>query len=361
MPKPKQKSSVVDLGEPNNAIARVTHEQVSAICHEIAVATPSNDAGYQPSFAQLFFFTLVRAHKESHKQRKGNEQLLMSIQRADDQLLGVDAESVWRIAHTVAQFLAEWGAVVSRLQQRNATEWELLRIQMEWATKRYRCPLEIKDDALHDALLKLFAVLDAMPTSQKLDMAPNVLTFFAERQATVMGSYDFSSPFYAYAQLIARNTLFYQLRRTPHEAIYSGDGDELGAEPGTIDHYAFEREEALLQLRLDLARLFSMIEGEMQRQLVRRQVVWHTLAARAQYWRALDETGLAPPIPLPPTPQTSDSDIAQNLAIKTVNAIRVHRRQAKEQITAADTASGALLEMLMDLDRSNRLEWPSQS
>ena len=97
----------------------------------------------------------------------------------------------------------------------------------------------------------------------------------------------------------------------------------------------------------------------MQRQLVRRQVVWHTLAARAQYWRALDETGLPPPIPLPPTLQASDSDIAQTLAIKTVNAVRVHRRQAKEQIAAVDAASGALLEMIMDIDRSNRLAWPS--
>lgn len=363
MPNPNQSLPVADLDEPGEPIAYVTIDQVAAICREVTRAKPMGVVAYEPTFPQVFFFTLVRATKVISKKRGAEQVNQAEWWQTPAPCLRLPSSTVKTIAQNAAQHLADWGATVHGLQQRNAQEWELLRIQMEYALKRFPHDLATKDDALHDALLKVFAVLTALPESQRFQTAPNLFAFFVEQQATMSGVYDFSSPFYAYTQLIARNTLFYQLRRNNLEPLYPVAWDDLPTEPAEEDQYPFETEEKareeeaqLLQLRIDLARLFDLVEIEMQSQKKRRLVIWHTLAARSQYWLSLTLTALTPPVLLSPTPQASDTDIAHTLGMSE-NTVRVHRRQAKIQIDELDAVCGTLLTTLMDIDQSNDLQW----
>jgi hypothetical protein len=345
---------------------QVTVERLATICRGIGMTEAASAVSYEPTQKQIFFFSLVRALKESNRKWEKAEQKQNLPRQPSDPLPFLEADDAWRIARAAAHHLDEWGSIVTGLQQRAAKEWELLRIQMDQAIHAFACPTELKDDALQDALLKVFHVLGELPPGQLLETTPSVFEFYVERQAALRGVYDFSSPLYAYAQLIARNTLFYQFRRNRRELIYPVAWDELtlgSAESVTEDHYQFEddeiereKEAQLFQLGIDLTRLFELVKAEMRPQQKRQLVVWHTLAARSQYWLALAQTALTPPTLLRPTPQANDTDIAHTLGMSE-NAVRVHRKQAKIQIEAFDAASGALLETLLDVDQSNELQW----
>lgn len=364
--------SVLPIGavaKDNAARQQATLAQITAICQAVATPDLPDPNRYQPTFPQLFFFTLVYIAKAMKKQQGAATQVGFDW-RQPAPVFDFAPQVIQTMAATVATHLSQWGAVVALLQARSAQEWELLRIQMEGATNRFAYPQEIKDASLSDALLKIFQVVTAMPSPDALQSSGDPFAFFVEQQTAMMSLYDFHSPFYAYAHLVARNALFYTNRRQREEPTYPFAWDELTVEPATEDHYDFEAEDAAeeaaakarqaaeerLQLHLDLARLFTFMTTEMQRQKRRRLVVWHTLAARSQYWLALALTGVPPPVTLPPTPHAGDGEIAKALAMSE-NAVRAHRNQAKCQIERTDGACSALLAILMDFDLSNKLQW----
>jgi len=123
----------------------ITLAELETICCQAAATWPISPADYRPTAKQIYFFTLVWLLKRK-----------VIFQQAEDCLDNQTAASSDR-AYQVAYHLDEWGGTVARLKQREAKEWELLRIQMEKAIRYYYSqPEGMQADALQEALLKIF-------------------------------------------------------------------------------------------------------------------------------------------------------------------------------------------------------------
>lgn len=316
----------------------ITVAELETICRQAAAMPPAAPGDFQPTTQQIYFFTLVWLLKKK-----------VLFGRTEDHLDGQIVADLTDHAHTVAQHLAEWGATIAGLKQREAKEWELLRIQMEKAISYYHCQSEeLKADALQEALLKVFSLLSKMVAGRKLDETEDIVGLVVNTRLNLTNIYDFSSPFYAFAKVIARNELMTQLRKEDRHPIYPIPFDDMTTALPTVPPPSFlEDEDAirkaqLWQLKLDLTRLLELIRHHLTPKPHR--VVCQTLVGQPQFWLALTMTGLSVPDEFPPRSEfTTDLEIATTLGM-TENSIRVHRVHAKKQVQAIDP----LLELLFD-------------
>jgi DNA-directed RNA polymerase specialized sigma24 family protein len=316
----------------------ITLAELETVCRHAATRQTAVTENFQPTTNQIYFFTLVWLLKRK-----------VVFQRAEDNLNGQAAAQLPAHAQQVAHYLDAWGGIVAGLKQRDAKEWELLRIQMEKAVRYYLGqPEGMQADALQEALLKIFKLLSKMLDGRQLDEAENMVSLVLNTQASLTNIYDFGSPFYSFAKRIARNELINQLRKEHRQLIYSDPLEGMISSLPTVPPPPFPEEEdqaletQLLQLKIDLTRLLALIQRDLTPKP--RRVVCQTLAAQPQFWRALSLTGLAAPENFPPPAEFStDMEIAAALGM-TENSVRVHRVHAKKQVQAVDP----LLELLLD-------------
>lgn len=325
---------------PSSAI---TVAELETICRQAAAAQPADPGDFQPTARQTYFFTLVWLLKRE-----------VLFRRAEDHLNGQIATDLSDHAHTVAQHLAEWGATITGLKQRETKEWELLRIQMEKAISYYHCQSEgLKADALQEALLKVFVLLNKMDAGRKLDETEDIVSLVVNTRLNLTNIYDFSSPFYAFAKVIARNELMTQLRKENRHPIYPIPIEDMTTGlPPVPPPSLWGDEEAVWQLKIDLTRLLELIQHNLTPKP--RRAVCQTLAAQPQFWQALSLTELIVPENFPPPAQfNTDVEIAAALGMSE-NSVRVHRVHAKKQVQAVDP----LLERLLDklLTRRGKME-----
>lgn len=329
----------------------ITVKEIEALCHQAAASVLVTADGYQPTANQVFFFTLVWVSKVMVKQREVND-----FQRERGFIRCVDRAGVQQRARLVAQFLQEGGAALTGLKRSDDKRWALLRIQMGKALQRFDCPAEMKDDAIQEAFFKMHQMLAKMPDGLQLETTTDLVTLVIQNQAAFKGIYDFGAPIYAYAQRVAHNQLINLLKARANEPI-AEDGWEQ-AEAITADEAEQETTTAPYPqiLEKSVKRLFFLIETKLTPMPAK--VIWHTLAARSQFWLALTITAVKPPVTLPPRPAAADADIAHNLAISE-NDVRVHRNHAKNTIHHSDPEAGKLLEVLLDRHLSKQLNvWP---
>lgn len=318
-----------------------------------SVAMSPAVSGYRPTISQIAYFALVWATKQGAACRHVAEVL------HDKQGHALSVELVQQHIEQVSKHLAEWGSVLTKLQRKDAHEWELLRIQMEKAIARYHCPEQDKEDALHDALIKVWRMVDQAVGGQALDTVENateLVEFMGREDRMMRGGYDFSSPFYSYARRMVENELISKLRRHQRELKYRVELDEmtetvvesssaLASPPPEIPE-EMDLAASRVQLRIDLTRLLDLISNTLTPKA--QQVVLLTLAARPQFWLALDVVGMLPPPDLPNlTENPADVDLGQRLGMSD-NSLRVHRSLAKAKITETQPLLGVLLETLME-------------
>lgn len=313
---------------------------LETICRQAATASETVVEGYRPTANQVYFFTLVCLLKRG-----------LSLPPRDP-LSDQDLAAVSGRACQVACHLEEWGATVTGLKRGDEREWELLRFQMEKAVRYYPCqPEALKWDALQEALLKLFGLLDKMYDAPQLQATQDVVALVVKSRGALSNIYDFGSPFYAFAKRVARNQLITGLRQGGRASAYLIPLDDVAyatssaSVPGSWSEDDRALSQTLLQLTIDLSRLLDILEEQLTSKP--RQVILYTLAARDQFWRALEVTGLAPPGTMPPQSQfAADSDIAQALGISE-NSVRVHRSHSKRRVQGTDPILGLLLEGLI--------------
>jgi DNA-directed RNA polymerase specialized sigma24 family protein len=223
---------------------------------------------------------------------------------------------------------------------------------MERALRYYPCQREeLKADALQEALLKIFGLLDKMVDERRLEETEDMVALVVDARPSLTNIYDFGSPFYAFAKRIARNELITQLRIENRQPIYPGALEEIISvlpadplPPLTEDEH-ISQEAQIRQLKIDLTRLLGLIEGHLTPKP--RKVVCQTLVARPQFWRALAISGLAVPADFPPSSGFStDLQIAAALGM-TENSVRANRSQAKKRIQELDPLLGLLFERLV--------------
>ncbi|MCX6032108.1 MAG: hypothetical protein NT169_22775 [Chloroflexi bacterium] len=75
---------------------------------------------------------------------------------------------------TVADNLDIWGPIITKLRERDEKEWELLRIQIEKAVRRYGCPATWKEDALQQSLMKILGVANMIPETRVLESSADL-------------------------------------------------------------------------------------------------------------------------------------------------------------------------------------------
>lgn len=326
----------------------ITVAELETICGHAAITPLATSADFQPTPRQIYFFTLVWLLKRK-----------VLFGRAEDYLDGQLATDLTDHAHTVAQHLAEWGTTITGLKRREAKEWELLRIQMEKAIRYYHCQSEgVKADALQEALLKVFNLLNKMVAGRELDEAEDIVSLVVNTRLNLTNIYDFSSPFYAFAKRIARNELVSQLRQENRHPIYPIPFDDMTTDLPTVPPPSLPGDEEtvpetwLWQLKIDLTRLLELIRHHLTPKP--RQVACQTLAAQSQFWLALAMTGLSVPDDFPPRSEfTNDLEMAATLGM-TENSLRVHRIHAKKQVQTVDPLLALLLDKL--LTRRGKME-----
>jgi DNA-directed RNA polymerase specialized sigma24 family protein len=322
--------------------AVMTIAGLKTLCCRVAAPGKAANGDFGPTANQIYFFMLVWLLKQK-----------VTFQQADDYLDDQNTEELLHRAQQVATHLDAWGATVAELKRREAKEWELLRIQMEKAISYYYCHDQVvKADALQEALLKIFRLLDKMIGGHKLNETEDMVSFVVNARADLTNIYDFGSPFYAFAKRIARNELITQLRKESRHPIYPIPLEDMGfalpmvpAPALTEDEHALAKAQ-ILQLKIDLARLLQLIQSGLT--LKPRQVVHQTLAVQPQFWQALTITGLSAPGDFPPpSALSSDLEIATALEM-TENSVRAHRSQAKKRIQEIDPMAGLLLNGLIN-------------
>lgn len=187
-----------------------------------------------------------------------------------------------------------------------------------------------------------------MVAGRKLDETEDIVSLVVNTRLNLTNIYDFSSPFYAFAKVIARNELIIQLRKENRHPIYPIPFEDIITGLPTVpppfvrEEEDAAREARLWQLKIDLTHLLELIQHHLTPKP--RRVVCQTLAAQSQFWLALTMTGLSVPDEFPPRFEfTTDLEIATTLGM-TENSLRVHRVHAKKQVQAIDP----LLELLFD-------------
>jgi hypothetical protein len=293
---------------------------------------------YAATPTQVHFFT----HLCAAKRRARPPAAVSAALAADDDF---DLPNCADRAAAIAANLAEWGAAVAALRARDPTQWELLARQLQNAVGRFRCPQEIKEDAAAAAVLKIFHLLDRMPSPA--DLEAGGIEGADQLLAGLPGVYDFTVDFYIYAKVIARNAASDLLRQTAEQ---STNDDLLDLSPAPASYSVDDGEEAYGEacaaLAIDMSRLLVLLDDELPRR--QREVVWLTLAARPQFWRAVEITGL----PQPPGLDRGlcgcdDAEIAGRMQT-VVNNVRVLRSIGKARIEAHDRCLGDLLGRLID-------------
>lgn len=336
---------------PDPSSGPLTLAALRRLCGWAAPAeTPALPAGYQPTPAQIVFFTLIWAAKLGVAWQTAGP----LCDAAGDALPAALAEEH---AAQVAGQLDGWGAAVTGLQQGDGREWELLRIRMEKALRRH-AP-DPAADALQEALLTLLRMLRRMTPGDEIDAAPDATALAAACLPAHSAAYRFDRPFYPYAQRIAENqfyTHWRKRRRWEQDDLGLEEWEELLAAPPAAqpDHAVLhpEGEDDAPALRALLAaehaRLLRLIASQLTPRP--RQVVLTTLAARPQFWAALAAFDLPAPDGLTPLPaESDDAGLAQRLGMSE-NNLRVHRAHGKQAIAAVDPFQALLLENLMAVE-----------
>lgn len=324
------------------ANAVVTVAELGEICRRAVTTQPGQNADFRSTVNQVYFFILVRLQKQG-----------LRFRRAEDLLEGYGVEDLTAQVNVVVDCLAEWGEMVTALKQSDDLEWELLRIQMTKALKRYTS--QQQGDALQNALLKIFELLGKIPD---LDWAtldpPKVVALVAKKRAHLTNIYDFRSSFYAFAKSIAHNMLRDQLRKEGRRLRYLVYVEDMATDLPDSQSFLSSSAETdgpdLSQLRADLTHLLDQIQHHLTPKP--RQVVYHTLGARAQFATVLAMVDLPWPEEIPRHPNgTSDADIARVLGM-TDNTVRVNRSQALKRLVAVNPILIYLLETLFKRHRS---------
>lgn len=292
------------------ATAPLTVAALFELCHLCTPTELATSSGYRPTPAQIAFFTLIWAARlGAHWQA-----VVSPLMNGEGDMLSPPL--VQEHTTQVAGQLDEWGAAVTGLQQRNAREWELLRIQLDKAL-RGKSP-DHADDALQEALITIFQMVHHMTPGDTIDSAADVAALAAASFPAHAAAYRFDRPFYPYAKRIAENQLythFRQRRRWDKDALSLDEWEEILLAPESVD-VDTEGEAAALRRLLaeELKRLLQLLGSELTPKP--RQVVLATLAARPQFWTALRTFAVPAPAGLEPLPHdTNDAELARRLAI----------------------------------------------
>jgi RNA polymerase sigma factor (sigma-70 family) len=203
-----------------------------------------------------------------------------------------------------------------------------------------------------EKILKIVNMMQQHCSPERLDSEGDIPGLAAQLHADRITTYDFRTHFYGYARRIVHNELIGLLRRTKYDYPTGGSEDELMGLAYEIffdDHsISVERQTRLSQL---LRALFAALHVLTERRYL---VVCHTLAARPQFWLALEiaRVDVAPDIP-PLTKDMDDERIGEKIGIS-ANNVRVQRLNAYRQMRQANPELAELLLVLMD---AHLIEW----
>ena len=323
------------------ATSGITLTELESLCRLATTAQKAGIGNFRPTPKQVYFFTLLWLSKkagawQSVEALPASQNVSASLERAQQ----------------VTRHLAEWAPIIARLEQKDEKEWDLLRLQLEKAVKYYpSISEELKLEAVQNSLMKLFILLDKMIPWPDLE-GMDIPRFVQSARPVLTNLYDFGTPFYAFAKRVARNELMTQLRKGGRQRSYSLPLDEtrptlpaLLIDPPSVEEDDLSLQALHLQLKRDMAKLLETIQHDLTPRLI--QVILQTLGTRAEFWRALEVTGLnAPQKLLADTGLSTDADIAERLGL-TENNIRVHRAHAKKRMQAVDPNLALLLESLI--------------
>lgn len=311
----------------------VTLDELEAACAQQESPCEVQQTVYHPVKPHIFFFTLVWSQKQRQAFRIEN-----------NQLIGLCADKAQECIALVARHLGLWGEVVSGLQRNDEHEWFMAYEQVYRALYHYNCSEQLKEDAYHDAQIKILEILRKIPTAQQVYINKRIEQLVIEEQERFKNIYDFGSPFYNWAKTIAQNELNQMLNLPRTEPLPPDDSPDV---PVVLPQLGSEAEfdEAIERLGNRFKRMLAEIEKLTSKP---RQVIYTTLAARQQLWIMLEVLGIESVQAIPAKIDAAgDSEIAKLLDMKE-NSVRVHRANALRTITTSDPELGDLLRKLMN-------------
>jgi len=296
-------------------------------------------AGYRATSNQALFFFLVWASKQKN------------ACDVSEQCLNCSTVVVENKIKDVLQYLDLCGQTVTGLRQKEEKEWELLRIVLEKMARSQTGHNDARVEAVGNAMVKLLRILQSMPDSDLVEHLDAPFQFVAENRDQLKGIYDFSSPFYRYAGVVARNFAVSYFRKRNNKNDDSESFDDIlsikEAPAHTLEDKVWEAEYEMARQKYHerLQYLLDTIHSSLTPKPT--QVILYTLAARPQFWMALEETQFPIPDYLPPQNSLhNDQDIAEALNLD-VNRVRVHRAKAKNRISEIDPDLGRWLKRLI--------------
>lgn len=323
----------------------VSPESFTAICREAATSYTTRRNGYHSSPNQVAYFTFATERKRFSTDH-------------DDAWTALERTTVVAQAGQVAtQLDGISGVMVTALKQEQHDAWVALLKELgvfrNQLMRRYGFQVDqaTQDVAIADTLSKLLALIRSMVDGPTLDKSTTIIAYARQQLAQSGAIYHFGSPFFNY--------VFHMLRNEFHRFVQMAQRDhQRSVQIAEAYHLPFQFEELLdatnttdenaqrQQLKELLRQLLSTITTLPRK---RHQVAIYTLAARPQFWLALQVTGLPAPTGYP-TAETyrTDRQIADRLKM-TDNSVRVNRRHAYNSITETDPLQGELFLILVDV------------
>ncbi|MCB0114583.1 MAG: hypothetical protein KDD84_10850 [Caldilineaceae bacterium] len=342
-------------------------EDLNQRCALAALVHADTDAVYAPTANQIFAFALIRALKLE----KGASIAHVEGRPSHVALVRSTQAQIMDSIHQIAQHLHDWGMAVTQLQRKDERAWELMRFQMEKsvlsAARGYGCAdrEDLITEGLSAALLKVFELLGKAPVIADDESAEALAARINARAEDLRGVYDFHSPLYGWAKLIARNELISLLRREGRVQLLEPEQLEQAAGADTAAEATFhsvvaerrtqtEEDEAAETVAYEAARakyaevltaLVSVIDNLSAGQ---RRVICFTLMSRPQFQRALSITGVAPPAESPPFDTDRSDDAIGDAIHKTANTVRVQRSNAVRAVSRQSPPLGDFLKRLIE-------------
>lgn len=316
-----------------------TFSDLPPLCRSYATTLDSALSAYAPTTQQLLYFGLIRLFKQYPDVAGGpNDPIPAPVDE-------FEADLNRRVIN-----LTDWGSVVSDLKRGAEHEWLLLQVQLEASLRALGGERFARDEAAQEALVTLVSTLRKLHHWVEIEHCSDVPALVRTAKRELRNVYDFNSPFYAYAKLIARNFMRQHWRRTRREiSVEHAESEPTLAD--TPEEWLRLQEEMqqtgdqVRRLRLELARLLRILQTELSPRQT--DVVMLTLASRRQFWLALKLSDIDVGSSFPEADLTrSDAAIALALNLSE-NSVRVHRSTAKRRLQEMDSLLGDLCGYLL--------------
>ncbi|MFN8496037.1 MAG: hypothetical protein U0350_51070 [Caldilineaceae bacterium] len=339
---------------------QVPPEVILQICRQAANKYTTRRHGYHATEQQIAFFVLSWLQNQPANNPTPDKTHPTEQAVADHETLISN-----HTEHVAHHLNGDSGELVTHLKREDQMEWEAFFFALESMLRKlsrhypYSTHIQLQEDVHVKVAMKLLDMVRQMVDGVTLDRCSDILQFVGEQREDPQKGYNFSSTFQNYAYIALRNAMFKALRKPPLTYLFIASEDEPGGEgvneekivqpdgptADPAQRLISEEEEIAQQQKLtvDLAQLLAVIECLPRK---RRLVAAYTLAARPQFWLAVDLTKSALPDWYP---QKSlyfyDAEIAKALDMNE-NSIRANRWYVYKDLQAKAPELTRLFEVL---------------